>query len=158
MSRRFHKKLLLNRRSQQQLQGVGLAELGRGLDDINAARRFGLWHKKPGAEVYLFALLNSATRLTALHYFSCLGLRPAADQIKLAGKNHGVPGLTAIYRLFPECYPSRELEQAKQQGQTPSGKASRLQLLAELYLLECLSENQAAQSFRSLFDDAELCE
>ncbi len=158
MSRRFHKKLLLNRRSQQQLQGVGLAELGRGLDDINAARRFGLWHKKPGADVYLFALLNSATRLTALHYFSRLGLRPAADQIKLAGKSHGVPGLTGIYRLFPECYPSRELEQAKQQGETPSGKASRLQLLAELYLLECLSDNQAAQSFRSLFDDAELCE
>ena len=158
MSRRLDNKLLLNRRSLQQLQRAGLAELGQGLGDINAARRFALWHNKSGADVYLFALLNSATRLTALHYFSRLNLRPEADLVKLAGRSHGVPGLDAIYRLFPECYPDRELEQAKVRDDSPSGQASRLRLLAELFLLETLSENQAAQPFRRLFDDADLCE
>ena len=98
MSRRLDNKLLLNRRFQEQLHRAGLADLGQGLGDINAARRFALWHKTSGAEVYLFALLNSAIRLTALHYFTRLGLRPAADLVTLAGRNHGVPGLAGIYR------------------------------------------------------------
>ncbi len=158
MSQRLDNKLLLNRRFLQQLQRAGLAELAQGLSDINAARRFAMWHKKSGVDVYLFALLNSATRQTALHYFSRLGLHPGVDLVKIAGRSHAVPELTKIYRLFPELYPNRKLNQAKEPDNTPSRRASRLRLLAELFLLETLADNPAAQAFRPLFDDAGLCE
>ena len=144
MSQRLDNKLLLNRHSQQQLQKAGLAELARGLRDINAARRFALWNNKSGADIYLFALLNSATRRTALHYFARLGLHPGVALVKIAGRSHATPELTEIYRLFPEHYPNRKLNQAKQPDETPSRKASRLRLLAELFLLETLADNPAA--------------
>ena len=157
MSRRLDNKLLLNRHSLQELQRAGLAELGQGLPDINAARRFALWGKKSGSEIYLFALLNSATRQTALHYFSRLGLHPGVDRVKIADQSHSAPELTGVYRLFPELYPNRKLNQAKVPDDKPSRKAPRLQLLAELFLLETLADNPAAQVFRPFFDDAELC-
>ena len=158
MSQRLDNKLLLNRHALQQLQRAGLAELGQGLPDINAAHQFALWNKKSGAEVYLFALLNSATRQTALHYFSRLGLRPGIAMVKVADQSHSAPELAGVYRLFPELYPNQKLEQAKEPDDKPSRKAPRLQLLAELFLLETLADNPAVQAFRPLFDDAGLCE
>ena len=155
MSQRLDNKLLLNRHALQQLQRDGLAELGRGLPDINAAHRFALWNKKSGAEVYLFALLNSATRQTALHYFSLLGLRPGVGMVKIADQRHSAPELARIYRLFPEFYPNQELEQAKKPDDKPSRKEPRLRLLAELFLLETLTDNPVAQAFRALFDDVD---
>jgi hypothetical protein len=154
MSQRLDNKLLLNRHALQQLQRAGLAELGQGLPDISAAHRFALWNKRSGAEVYLFALLNSATRQTALHYFSRLGLRPGIDMVKVADQRHSAPELAGIYRLFPEFYPNQKLEQAKEPDDKPSRKVPRLQLLAELFLLETLTDNLVAQPFRALFDDA----
>src|SRR5210317_208249 len=156
MSQRLDNKLLLNRHALQQLQKDGLAELGQGLPDINAAHRFALWNKRSGAEVYLFALLNSATRQTALHYFSRLGLRPGVGMVKVAEQRHSAPELAGIYRLFPEFYPNQKLEQAKEPDDKPSRKVARLQLLAELFLLETLTDNPVAQAFRALFDDADL--
>jgi glycosidase len=152
----FDKKLLINRRALKRLQQAGLSELADGLPDINAARKLALWRQTSGAEVYLLTLLIAASRQLARHYFTHLSLQPGLDEIKLAGTSYPLPKLSTAYREFLHCYPSQELANAVEPAATEAKMVARQRLLAEIFILEALTENPATRSFLDLFDDAEL--
>ncbi len=156
MSLTLDKKPLLNRFTLQQLQKAGLSELADDLLDINPARKFALWRQGSGAEVYLLTLLTAAARQMALRYFAQLDLRPGIDKIDLAGTAHSVPELGTAYREFLHCYPREDLKIANVSSANTAEVLARQRLLAEIFILETLLDNPAAQSFHDLFDDTEL--
>ncbi|MDH3453818.1 MAG: alpha-amylase family glycosyl hydrolase, partial [Desulfuromonadales bacterium] len=156
MSRPLEKKLLLNRQALQQLRLAGLSELAEGMPDINAARKFAFWRHSSGAEVYLLTLLTAASRQVALHYFTQLKLQPGLAELKLGGTRHALPELGTAYRAFLHCYPRAELAKASGAGNTEAEGLARQRLLAELFILEALTDNPATRTFLDLFDDSEL--
>jgi len=152
----FDKRLLLNRNALHQLQQSGLHELADGMPDINAARKFALWHRTSGAEVYMFTLLTAASRHVALHYFAQLDLHPGLNEIKLAGITHSLPELKTAYHEFLHCYPREDLASANSEDTTGAEALKRQRLLAEMFILEALIDNPATGTFLDLFDDTEL--
>ena len=156
MSRPLEKKLLLNRQVLHQLQQAGLGELADEMPDINAARKFAFWRHSSGAEIYLLTLLTAASRQVALHYFTQLKLQPGLGEIKLGGTRHSLPELGTAYRAFLHCYPRPELAKASAAGASAVETVARQRLLAELFILEALTDNPATRTFLDLFDDSEL--
>jgi glycosidase len=156
MSQNIDKRLILNRRSIQELHRAGLAELTGTLHDISAARKLALWHQVSGADVYLLILLIAAARQICGHYFSLLQLEPDLDRLKLASTNHSLPELGTAYRAFLEHYPREDLTRAIDSGTTEERVSSRRHLLTDFFILEFLHNNPALQPFRKLFDDSEL--
>ncbi|MGK2904918.1 MAG: alpha-amylase family glycosyl hydrolase [Desulfuromonadales bacterium] len=156
MPRPLDKKLLLNRQALNQLRQAGLHELADGITDIHVARKFAHWRGTSGAEVYLLTLLIAASRQVALHYFDQLNLQPGLSEINVAGAVHHLPELGRAYRDFLRCYPREELAKASEPGMSAAETLTRQRLLAEIFILEALTENPATRVFCDLFDDAEL--
>jgi glycosidase len=156
MLQSLDKKPLLNRQALRQLLQAGLSELAEDIPDINAARRFAHWRETSGIEVYLLTLLTAATRQMGLHYFKQVNMQPGLDRIDLDGMQHVLPELATAYREFLNCYPRDELTIANDPAAEGTGRVARQRLLVEIFVLEVLLENPAAQSFQDLFDDVEL--
>ncbi len=156
MPRPLDLKLLLNRKSLHGLRQAGLGDQAIELSNINAARRIALWRRSSGTDLYLLALMTAASRQVAMRYFAAADLQPDIDRVVLAGQAHHLPELGTTYRAFLKCYPREELQPARNAAATAASRSSRLRLLAELHVLEVLTENPATQDFQDLYDDTDL--
>ncbi len=97
MSRVPVNRLLLHKQALVPVAKSRFKEVAEGGIDIHAARRIALWRQSSGAEVYLFALLTTASREIARHYLLKLGLQPGLSTIHLSGAQHALPGLATAY-------------------------------------------------------------
>ena len=156
MPQTFINKLLLKKRALYLLQEAGLREVAEGDIDIHAARKIALWRQSSGAEVYLFALLTTASRGMARHYLPQIGLQPGLSTIHSAKGVQALPELSTAYQAYLECYPGEALSLVNEPGMATATIQARQALLADLFFLDALSENPAAESFKDLLDDSDL--
>jgi glycosidase len=156
MSQTFRNKLLLKKQALYLLGQAGLREIAEGDIDIHAARRIALWRQSSGAGVYLFALLTTACRAMARHYLTLLDLQPGLSAIHSAKGEKALPELSAAYQAYLDCYPGEALDQVSEPGMATAAIQARQTLLADLFFLEALSINPAAEPFKDLLDDSDL--
>ncbi|MEJ2469809.1 MAG: alpha-amylase family glycosyl hydrolase [Desulfuromonadales bacterium] len=156
MSQPLSHKLLVNRTLREQLKASGDVGLGPELTDFRAAQRLAAWCGQSGGELYLFALLNTAIRLTARQFLRAADCQPKRTGIAFAGRFFAVPDLGKLYRVFPEAYPDPDFSQAATKREALQTVRSREAVIAEAFLLETLTVNPAAGRFHALFDDAAL--
>ncbi len=156
MSRVLVNKLLLHKQALDLLQQAGLREVAKGEIDIQAARKIALCRQSSGAEVYLFALLSTATRETARHYLVDQNWQPGLATLHVAGEQHSLPELAIAYKDYLDCYPGEELCAASEPGMAEAVIQTRQSLLANLFLLDTLTDNPAAAPFKDLFNDEEI--
>jgi glycosidase len=156
MPQTFTIKLLLKKQALSLLQEAGLREIAEGDIDIHAARKIALWRQSSGAEVYLFALLTTASREMAQHYLPQMGLQPGLSTIHSAKGELALPELSTAYQAYLECYPGEALSLVNQPGMATAAIQARQALLADLFFLDALSENPATKSFKDLLDDSDL--
>ncbi|MDH3545046.1 MAG: alpha-amylase family glycosyl hydrolase, partial [Desulfuromonadales bacterium] len=156
MPHTFINKLLLKKQALHLLQEAGLREVAEGDIDIHAARKIALWRQSSGAEVYLFALLTTASRGMARHYLPQIGLQPGLSKIHSAKGVQALPELSTAYQAYLECYPGEALSLVNEPGMATTTIQARQALLADLFFLDALSENPAAESFKDLLDDSDL--
>jgi glycosidase len=156
MPQTFINKLLLKKQALYLLQEAGLREVAEGDIDIHAARKIALWRQSSGAEVYLFALLTTASRRMARHYLPQMRLQPGLSTIHSAKGEQALPELSTAYQAYLECYPGEALSLANEPGMATAAIQARQTLLADLFFLDALSQNPATESFKDLLDDSDL--
>jgi len=156
MSQTFSNKLLLNKQTLSLLRQAGLKEVAEGAIDIHAARKIALWRQSSGAEVYLFALLTTASREIARHYLTQLDLQPGLSTVHSAKGEQTLPELSTAYQAYLDYYPGEALILVNEPGMATAAIQARQTLLADLFFLDALSDNTAAESFKDLLDDTDL--
>jgi glycosidase len=156
MSQPLNNRLLLNRQTLHQIKLAGQEPLAKGVPDLKVARDFALWHQGSGAELYLFALITAATREIARSYLEQLRIQADLDKVVPDDSTQLMREFEAACTAFLHCYPTAAWSEALAPGAGNAARAPRWQLLAELFVLEALVRNPAAQPFRDLFDDEEL--
>ncbi len=149
-------RLLLNRQALLELRQAGLKNTAENPINLTAARKIALWRQSDGIDLYLFSLLITAFRALSQRYFIHLELEPDLSSINCAGTKQDMPELQTAFLATSTCYPRKDVESATAPGMLATNIKSRQQLLADLFILEALTENPAAQSFRDLFNDTEL--
>ena len=135
MPQTFINKLLLKKQALYLLQEAGLREVAEGDIDIHAARKIALWRQSSGAEVYLFALLTTASRGMARHYLPQIGLQPGLSTIHSAKGVQALPELSTAYQAYLDCYSGEDLSLAKEPGMERSAIQARQRLLADFFFL-----------------------
>ena len=148
--------LLLNKTTLQRIQKAGFPASFANINNIQQARRFGLWSQRSGSEIYLLALISSAVRWTALRSFSSNSLTADRNRLFRLGQSLHVPDIELFYTLFVHHYPSaRPVSVHPAQSGLPD-QDGRLSLLAEGCLLYYMTDNPALEHLDFLFDDSEL--
>ncbi len=156
MPRTFRNKLLLKKPTLYRLRQAGLREVAEGDIDIHAARKIALWRQSSGAEVYLFALLTTASREIARHYLTQLDLHPGLSTVHSAKGEQTLLQLSTAYQAYLDCYPGEALSLANEPGMATAAIQARQTLIADLFFLDALSDNPATESFKDLLDDNDL--
>ena len=115
----------------------------------------------PAGHLHLYGLLGRIFRYLVDRYTTELQPQALEDALDTAGYNVSSARFAGVLSHFAELYPGAEIIAGRASaasyiaGDDPQGGRKRA-LVREMFLLLLAGENRALDSFRELFDDAEL--